>query len=578
VIFVMFWVWVFLVALVDCSARVQFKGRQLYVDNKPFEVRGVCYSPVPIGESPSYLPYGDYFTAKYAYMWSRDVPVMKAMGVNTVRIYGWDNSADHSLFLDYLSSMDMYVLITYYLGTAHESPVNNATARNAIVTSFAEQVARYAGHSAVLMWSFGNELNGVWNGFVTAFSDANQCGWTPSCLNNQDYRSHCVPQADCMYAGLFKWVNEAAAAAKAKADIPVVTGFADVDWMIGSTNHTLDKLKRNERFAPAVSAWGLQLYRGPTFTNAFSTFESASNRGLLVTEYGVDAYNDPCVWPENVHNNMCFNVLGDPAGGASAPPGLPFVGCKDTKQWCHVPGEVAQAEWGKNLTQELIRASTEAGGVVAGGFIMAWADEYWKNTAVQDMCRTPCPSADIDKCRGADRAKYSIGGSAACAQFSHITCGDANTSYHDLCGYALGSAPDGYVNEAWFGLLQPNTCGVEVGGGFRLDVVVPRPITGALAGLWGASISSINSSFSSCQDLKPCYDCLMAHTDEQLAETTACHVACFGKSDLNPADNWTTVYIVVGVASGAACVFVVCIFIAYNRKTKFLAEYNSSLL
>ena len=52
----------------------------------PFLVRGVCYSPVPIGEDPGYAkPYGDYFTTQYARIFERDLALMAAMGANTVR-------------------------------------------------------------------------------------------------------------------------------------------------------------------------------------------------------------------------------------------------------------------------------------------------------------------------------------------------------------------------------------------------------------------------------------------------------------------------------------------------------------
>ena len=46
--------------------RMRPRGRALWVDGAPFLVRGVCYSPVPVGSDPGYgEPWGDYFTTEY---------------------------------------------------------------------------------------------------------------------------------------------------------------------------------------------------------------------------------------------------------------------------------------------------------------------------------------------------------------------------------------------------------------------------------------------------------------------------------------------------------------------------------
>ena len=70
------------------AKRAHVIGRQLFVEGELFEVRGICYSPVPINESVYFAPYGDYFTPEYSFIWLRDLPLIKAMGVNLVRIYG----------------------------------------------------------------------------------------------------------------------------------------------------------------------------------------------------------------------------------------------------------------------------------------------------------------------------------------------------------------------------------------------------------------------------------------------------------------------------------------------------------
>jgi len=128
------------------------EGFKLVVDGEPFLVKGICYSPVPIGENTAFPPYGDYFTPEFAYIWRRDLRLIKAMGANTLRIYGWNNTVDHSLFLDEVKAYGLKALITFYLGSATQHPVSTPEQRQGLVDDFGNQVKMYANHSAVLMW------------------------------------------------------------------------------------------------------------------------------------------------------------------------------------------------------------------------------------------------------------------------------------------------------------------------------------------------------------------------------------------------------------------------------------------
>lgn len=571
---------VLLVVCVQSSKEIVFKGRQLYVNGEKFAIRGVCYSPVPIGESPSFSPNGDYFTSKYAYIWSRDLPSIKAMGANTIRIYGWNRNSDHTHFLDYVASLDMYVFVTYYVGTAKESPVNNATARQAVVTNFATEVKKYSTHDAILMWSFGNELNGPWNGFMDQLNIAYSCKWVPPCTLNSDPNSTCVAKSDCLYDALFTWLNDAAKAAKEVSAKPVITGFADVDYIIGSTTTAaaVDRLTRSEPMAPDIAAWGMQLYRGNTFSNAFERFLEDSEKALVVTEYGVDAYNDPCRWPENLGRQMCMNSVGDGIGGADLLVNGTYVGCHDKANSCSQPGVLTQADWDGNLTRLILAASPSAGGAVVGSFVMAWVDEYWKNAAVQNMCNHPCPHADIETCRTLNYSYYDLGGGAGCRQFSHISCGDYDSNYHDLCGYMIGSAPDQYCNEAWFGLNAPASCNVSTGDGYHLDAITMRPIAVRMMEMWG--VDAVRDVSVSCDAQLPCYKCVMGHTEAEIAGGKVCDVDCFG-GVLPPSPSGgggnksSTVYYIIGGCCAGVCLIMIGCFVIFRCKQRQLSGYTA---
>src|SRR4051794_2977665 len=104
-----------LIVSTKCSVSLSSDGRSILVDGNKFFIRGINYSPVPIGEDVNYFPYGDYFTLDYAYQWERDLKLIKAMGANIIRIYAWDNNVDHTPFLDAVNSVGLKVIITYYI-------------------------------------------------------------------------------------------------------------------------------------------------------------------------------------------------------------------------------------------------------------------------------------------------------------------------------------------------------------------------------------------------------------------------------------------------------------------------------
>jgi hypothetical protein len=78
----------------------------------------------------------------------------------------------------------LYVMATYYLGDVHETPIGSAAERDAVIEGFVQSVEKYAVFPSLLVWSFGNELNGNWLGFMQQLAktgglphDATDCAW-----------------------------------------------------------------------------------------------------------------------------------------------------------------------------------------------------------------------------------------------------------------------------------------------------------------------------------------------------------------------------------------------------------------
>lgn len=429
------------------------------MNNKPFLVKGICYSPVPINASVYWDPLGDYFSEEYSYIWLRDLPLMKAMGANVVRIYGWDSDKDHTPFLDAVRDNGLYLMTTFFMGEAVETPVNTATQRANVIKRFQKAVKQYRHHPALLIWSIGNEINGVWNGFLQQLSNSevDPCGWDETyddlggCWTHLGikpiYNSQCYNTSLCVYKRLYGFLNDCAVAAHELADVIVTSTFADVDALY-------DKVERMGQFAPDLDAWSAQVYRGASFGDFFTGISNSTGKPLLLTEYGVDAYHDVCGKDRN-DKSPCFNTLDDDSGS--------YI------------DEAAQAEYGANLTREIYSHRSDLPNCTniavgdtrcacAGGFLMSWVDEFWKGAKVQAGCKPAYPDPDFS--------------TATCDDKAHVTCGNWDTSQHDLCGYFLDAAPDGYVNEEWFGILEPKQCADGI------DSLQPREIFFTMHELW----------------------------------------------------------------------------------------------
>jgi hypothetical protein len=200
--------------------------------------------------------------------------------VNTIRIYAWANNVDHTPFLDAVNAAGLKVLVTHYVGSTTDTPVDTADAQQAAIDKFVNHISMYGDHPAILAWSFGNELNGVWNKFVTQFSSNLQCNWQPGCTNVVE-QGGCFSAATCMYNGFFAWINSALVAAKQHTTRPLTSTFADVDMLI-SGNAQADKLTRFATVLKDFDFFAMQLYRGASLTSFFQEYNSETQKPLLV--------------------------------------------------------------------------------------------------------------------------------------------------------------------------------------------------------------------------------------------------------------------------------------------------------
>lgn len=350
------------------STSVAIRDRRLLVNGESFVVKGVGYAPTPIGQDPAFPPNGDYFTAGYHALYNRDLNLLRQMGANTIRLWGWRYDADHQDFLDAAYNdgvMPIYVIASYWLDSGRN--ISDPATRQAILAEFTSMVAAHKSHPAVLMWAIGNELNAPW-----MFGDQDD---------------------------LFSLLDDMAEAAHTEEGTiyhPVTTPLADINLITTIGNR--------DSQVPHLDLWSVQVYRGASFYSLFSDYAAVSARPLLITEFGIDAYDDP--------NGNEFEKIGPPH----------------------------QALYAASLWEEIAANS----GVCSGGSIMAYSDEWWKGKSGQTDAGHPlCP-------------EYSAA--------VHSACGYATGSHPD--GYANeewwgimrsvdhGSGPDILQPRAVYSTLQ----------------------------------------------------------------------------------------------------------------------------
>jgi hypothetical protein len=254
------------------SSDVTVVNRTILVDGLPYILKGVGYAPTPIGVDPEVTPpYGDYFTSDYSSIYLRDFPLLRQMGANTIRLWGWNNQANHTDFLNkaYNNGVNpIRVIVTFWMDPSYYPDISSTTARTQIISAFRNMVALNKDNPAVLMWSIGNEANAPWQ-----------------------YGSH--------LDDLFSLINEMALAAHTEEGAnahPVTTPLADADLL--NTINNYDKAMTN------LDVWSIQVYRGNSFGSLFSDYASLSSKPLAITEYGIDAYDN--------NNHAEYEKIGSP--------------------------------------------------------------------------------------------------------------------------------------------------------------------------------------------------------------------------------------------------------------------------
>lgn len=339
-------------------------GRYAMLNGEVFLFKGVNYSPLPIGASQvdDAVHRGDVFTSDWDFLYQRDLPAMRAMGTNSLRVYNmypwtypastapnWTQSLDldHTEFLDACwndGDNPIYVWITYHMGTSFHvatgSPpdtrptwrlttgdvafldpswdasdsLSQELARNAFL-SLAE---KYGTHPAVSGFFISNEQN----------NDQVRGSWQ-----------------------FWKWFDTTAQLVKKLAPTKL-TGMTIVDdAMLSVQNAESFELLH-------LDVWGINSYRGTDttgFDSLFSSYAAASNRPLIIGEFG----------PPASTRDSSGNIVQMPNNAK-------------------LQADYLQVHW------EDIMDNRD---VCCGGLVFEWTDEWWKHENPSSHDATPAANA-----------------------------------------------------------------------------------------------------------------------------------------------------------------------------------------
>jgi uncharacterized protein (TIGR03437 family) len=228
------------------NAQFEIRGSRLYLDGSPFLIRGVAYSPTPIGQTAGAL------LDVSACLYNRDFPLVARAGANTLRLYA-RLRADDAAFWPALQASKLYVLAgfpldPYYDPAATLSPATEAgrALRARIVLDFNNYAAQFQGQQRLIALVFGNE---VAVNYGQKFSG---------------------PARD-----FYTLAQEAALAVRGTL---VTTAVADT-------------AVPGDADLPDLAFWSVNLLRGTSFAGAFEELRQKTAKPVLVAEFGVDAWD-----------------------------------------------------------------------------------------------------------------------------------------------------------------------------------------------------------------------------------------------------------------------------------------------
>jgi hypothetical protein len=233
---------------------------------RPYVMKGINWQPATFAPTSPSNTTGCFFNdptdfnawlqSQFATYYLTDVPLIQQLNANTVRVFSpvAPDAPTSKAILDAFYEAGIMVIMTVV-----------DSAGDITSGQYLTSVQQVMNHPAVLMWEVGNEwnLNLYYNSYAT-FGDAITA-------------------------------TQAAAAAIKTVDPnhPVSSSLGDIFALStgtcggGDPNSTIPVIVSS---VTAVDLWGLNIYRGQSFSNLFQQWTAATSKPFYMGEFGIDSF------------------------------------------------------------------------------------------------------------------------------------------------------------------------------------------------------------------------------------------------------------------------------------------------
>jgi hypothetical protein len=334
---------------------VKANGYNLQLNGKPFVIKGMNYSPVPIGTAPEFIPYGDYFISYYANVWKPDLDKIREAGINVIKLYAGNpalnagapgSAGNWKAFLDYCyngGNKPVYVVMFSY--TQGGVIAAGGSGLNGYISDYDKLVKSTVKHPAVFGYMIGNEIfDGV---------TGNAQFWT----------------------NFGKLIDAADGAGRSQGEKPFLMSATNDNFTPQDTWPAI-KLGEQSGKLKNLDSWAINIYRGSQFGGSgnsvftqylalMNSLSSSTKKPLILGEWGTPHTTRP----SNIYGKSAKEPVTnlDDVLESQMGTGQPYFDAVPVAKFLNT-------QW------DTIKANLAAGSnqVCVGGFIFDWCDEYWK--------------------------------------------------------------------------------------------------------------------------------------------------------------------------------------------------------
>ena len=356
------------------NTKFTVSSRELLLDGNPFFIKGVDYSTTQIDSIYDAAPVANPLDNAYRGIWEKDLELMRADGVNAVKVYNVTLSG----FKD----------IPNYRILAPQQPFPKETGK---INEFLN--AAWNGGKkpiyVVLSLQFGGD-NALQPDYVKALSaaykmTASEYGSYPA-LMGISIGNEINSETLIVQPAWWKALNEINSSIKAgfkEAGAEKITTTTMIDGVrnVGGED-VLSTLYYGEKYDFNVDAWGIDVYRGPKLGTLFHQIKASTKKPTIIAEYGTTAAYYPASSAKHGPNYACVDYQKDfdkpPYYGL--PPPRPWEGARELKDGSSAnPNMQNLVDYVTTNQEEIFDNSIGHGlGVDSGGFYFEFGDEWWK--------------------------------------------------------------------------------------------------------------------------------------------------------------------------------------------------------